>query len=264
MGAFDAVDGRYAALYARAEEVLGADDRVVAVEAAGSIGAGAADEWSDLDVHVAVFPESYDSFVADWPRWLSAITPTVFARTPIAPFIINAVTAEGLTLDVVVYRGELPAPPRPAGYAVGMLSAQRYATLTDALEYAVEEKLRGLAGPFITLIGRDDHITHLTGVAHIVRLLTTVLLAENGSAPAGKILRESLTDEQQSVVAGLPALHASREALIEFDLALTREMLTRARPLYARYGLTWPAPLAAVAATRLRDKLGINAADWLY
>ena len=41
-------------------------------------------------------------------------------------------------------------------------------------------------------------------------------------------------------------------------------MVTRGRPLYDRYGLTWPAPLAAVAADRLRDKLGIDVADWLY
>jgi len=39
MGGFEAVDARYRALYRRAEEVLGADPRVVAVEASGSVGA---------------------------------------------------------------------------------------------------------------------------------------------------------------------------------------------------------------------------------
>ena len=43
-------------------------------------------------------------------QWVAAITPTVFARTPLAPFIINTVTAEGLTVVGETWLGwDLPA-----------------------------------------------------------------------------------------------------------------------------------------------------------
>ena len=107
MGGFEVVDPRYRGLYDRAVEVLGADDRVQSVRAGGSIGAGTADAWSDLDLEVVTHAEHHDAFLADRDTWLAAITPTVFARTPIAPFIIN--TRHGRGPDVrhrrVVRRG---------------------------------------------------------------------------------------------------------------------------------------------------------------
>src|SRR5690606_7630970 len=94
MGGFEVVDPGYRALYERASAVLGADARVTAVGVGGSIGSGTADPWSDLDLRVAVDPAGHDAFVAEWPRWLADITPTVFARTPLAPWIVNAVTVD--------------------------------------------------------------------------------------------------------------------------------------------------------------------------
>jgi hypothetical protein len=41
--------------------------------------------------------------------------------------------------------------------------------------------LRGLTGPFMSLIQREEHMRHLTGVPHILGLLTTVFPAETGS-----------------------------------------------------------------------------------
>ena len=40
--------------------------------------------------------------------------------------------------------------------------------------------------------------------------------------------------------------------------------MTRARPLFTVYDLEWPAPLAHVAAQRLRECLDIDTNDWLY
>src|SRR5438105_694297 len=100
MGGLEVVDARYGPLLDRAREVLDADPRVLTVQVSGSIGSGTADRWSDLDLQVIADPEHFDALQADWPIWLAEITPTVFARTPIAPFIINAITDEGLTLDL--------------------------------------------------------------------------------------------------------------------------------------------------------------------
>jgi hypothetical protein len=194
---------------------------------------------------------------------LPAITPTVFARTPIAPFIVNTVTADGLTLDFVVWSGQVPDQVAEPRYTVGMLSGQRFDDVVDALEYAVEEQLRGLAGPFISLIQRQEHLRHLTGVPHLIGLLNTVFLAETGAPPPGKHWNETFTEEQRQAVAALPAVAATRERMVAFGLALAQLLLGRARPLYDAYGRQWPTELAGVVAGRLDSELGVDVSGWL-
>ncbi len=265
MGGFDSVDPRYRDLYERAARVLGADVRVSAVEVSGSIAHETADGWSDLDLAVAARAGDYDQFVADWESWLAEITPTVFARRPIAPFIINSVTCDGLTLDVAVYRDTIPAAPiSAAGYRVGMLATSAFTDLGEALNYAVDEQLRGLSGPFIKLLQREEHLFHLTGVPHILGQLTTVFLAETGSAPPLRPSNDAFTPEQLDAVAQLPPVAATRQALTDFGLGVARMIVTRGRALFPRYGLRWPEEFAAVANARMREQLGIDCSGWLY
>jgi hypothetical protein len=265
MGGFEVVDPGYAALYERAVEVLGADPRVQSVAVGGSIGAGTADQWSDLDLEVVARADDHAALVAAWPEWVAEITPTVFARTPIAPFIINTVTDAGLTFDIAVFAGEKPAfPPRGGAYVVGQLSSTPFAERGAALEYAVAEQLRGLTGPFVSLVQRDEHMRHLAGVPHLLGLLTTVFLAETELPPPGKHWNASYTDEQRATVAALPAVRAERNSIIAFGLAIAELVVTRARPLYPRYGLTWPAGLAVVSASRVCTCLDIDVSAWLH
>jgi hypothetical protein len=226
MGGLEVLDPRYPALYERTLEVLSADDRVKGVLLSGSVATGTADRWSDLDLQVVTHAARHEEFLADWPQWLARITPTVFARTPLAPFIINTVTDEGLPLDLAVYAEQPPPPyvPQTGEHVVGMLSGRRFTNIADALDYAVAEQLRGLAGPFLSLLQRDEHVRHITG---------------------------------------LPPLQATREAIIAFGLGLAELLVTRARPLFDTYDLRWPADLAAVAAERLRTVLDIDATSWL-
>ena len=271
MSGLEALDPRYGPLYERALAVLGNDPRVARVELSGSVAAGTADAWSDLDLHVVAHPQHYESVLADWPTWLADITPTVFARTPLLPFVVNTVTAEGLTFDVAIYSTETAPPttgaarpPQPAGYVVGMMSGRRFTDIDTALEYAVAESLRGLAGPFISLLQREEHLRHLTGVAHLVGLLTTVYLAEASAPPPGKHWNRAFTTEQREAAAGLPPVSANRDGIVAFGLGIAELTITRARPLYARYGLDWPTALAAVTAQRLQAVLGLDVGAWLY
>ena len=265
MAGFDVVDPRFRGLYDRVVSVLGSDARVKEVQVGGSIGAGSADAWSDLDIVVVTHPEQHDAFLADRDTWLSAITPTVFARTPIAPFVINTVTDEGLTFDISVWADAAPEwPATPVRYAVGMLSSAPFDEVRDALEYAVAEMLRGMNGPFISLLQRDEHLRHLTGVPHLLGLLTTVFLAETGATPPGKHWNGTYTEEQRDAVAGLPPVSATREGLIAFGLGVAELLITRARPLYPGYDLVWPEDLARVTATRVHQQLGIETSTWLY
>lgn len=263
MGGLEILDPRYGRLLDRFRAVVGRDPRVKAIEITGSVASGTADRWSDLDLQVITHRDHHDEVLAEWPTWLAEVTPTVFARTPIAPFVINAVTDEGLTLDVGVYAEAPPDVPASTGeYLVGMIG-RRFKDLGDALDYAVAEQLRGLAGPFISLLQRDEHLRHLAGVPHLLSLLTTVFLAETGAPPPGKHWNRTFTDEQRDAVAALPPMSATREGIVGFGLGLAELLVTRARPLYPTYGLAWPSELAAVAARRLRDELGVTATDWL-
>jgi hypothetical protein len=53
------------------------------------------------------------------------------------------------------------------------------------------------------------HLKHLTGVPHVLGLLTTVFLAETGTPPPGKIWNQAYTEEQRAAVAALPASSAA-------------------------------------------------------
>jgi hypothetical protein len=59
MGGIDVIDPRYRVLLERANKVLGGDHRVRSVTVGGSVGAGTADQWSDLDL--------------DWPAGLARV-----------------------------------------------------------------------------------------------------------------------------------------------------------------------------------------------
>lgn len=264
VGGLDVIDPRFTALYDRTMAVLGNDPRVASVTIGGSVGAGTADAWSDLDLQVVAHADHYDAFLSEWPTWLATITPTVFARTPVAPFIINAVTDEGLTLDLTVFKGEaIEFPPAP-GYSVGMLTGVRFTTVAEALEYAVAEQLRGIAGPFISLVQRDEHLRHLMGVPHLLGLLTTVFLAELDAPAPAKHWNDTFTAEQRAAVAALPAVTATRDGVVQFGLATAQLVITRARPQFTARGIEWPAPLARVAAQRVRACLDIDTSDWLH
>jgi hypothetical protein len=260
----DVVDPRFAALWDRARAVLEPDPRVREVRIHGSIATGTADAWSDLDVQVIATEDGFEPLLADWPSWLAEITPTVFARTPIAPFVVNTVTADGLTFDLSIWKGQPPAFPPPSGWAVGLLSGQRFDDVGLALEYAVAEQLRGMAGPFISLVKRGEHLRHLTGVPHLLGLLTTVFLAELDAPMPAKHWNRTFTEEQLAAVAALPPVAAPAEALTAFGLACSELLVTRARPELARRGLPGPSELAAVPAARVHDQLGIDTTRWLF
>lgn len=256
---FAKVDPRYAALYARACDVLGADERVVRVEVSGSIAEGTADEWSDLDLKVIVRDGALSGFLDEWQDWMAKITPTVLLDRPLFPFVINAVTDEGLTFDVSVWGESAPEWTPPAGFAVGMMSGRRFTDYPSAVAYAVQERLRCLAGPGIRFTKRGDSVSHLSGLGHTLGLLTTVLLAETGVVPEDPRHPERyLTAEQRAVFAALPPVAATPESLLAFELALAEATITRARPLL----VDWPSALAAVAKRNLRDHMGLEV-DWL-
>ena len=78
--ALDLLPDEYRVVFDRLLEVSAADERVVRIWLSGSLGRGAADAGSDLDVVIAVAGPEFDGFAAAWREWLARVTPTVLAR----------------------------------------------------------------------------------------------------------------------------------------------------------------------------------------
>lgn len=257
MGGFEAVDARYRRLYQRAVSAALADERIVRVDVHGSVANGTADKWSDLDLKVIVREADLAAVVGESASFIDAIAPTVFADRPLAPFIVNAVTADGLTLDVSFWAEHAPEWPLPTGLQVGFLSARRYDSYPDAVAYAVREQLRGLSGPLIKFLQRGQHIAHFMGLGHTLSLLITVLLAESDAPVDGRRPADALNKEQRWVISILPAVQPTFQSLLAYELAIAQEVLTRGRVLFDADGIEWPSAFEAVAAKNLREQLGV-------
>ncbi len=76
----------------RAKHVLATDPRIAAAWVEGSLAAGTADAWSDVDFHVAV----EDPAAIDGEELLGRIAPVISALTfPLGPVRLVAATLEG-------------------------------------------------------------------------------------------------------------------------------------------------------------------------
>lgn len=263
VGGREVIDPRYEHLYQRALEVFDADERIIEVQIHGSLATGTADEWSDLDLKVIVRDDDHAAVVAEWKSFIDAISPTVFAQRPIAPVVVNCVTFEGLTLDVSFFLDSFRDFPMPDGLGVGLLSGQRHHEYPSAVDYAVNEALRGISGPLPKFLNRGEHVAHFMGVGHTLSLLQAVLLAEADAPINSRKPANELSDEKRAVIDALPPVAPNYDALLAYELAIGQQVITRGRKLFADYGLDWPSAFEAVAAVNLREKLGVTV-DWLH
>jgi predicted nucleotidyltransferase len=232
---------RLEAFVEHAAAVLRADDRVAAAWLGGSLAAGTADPYSDVDLRVAVADEPFDGFVADWERLLERLAPTVLRRkigTPESPILI-AITPEWLRFDVAVARA---AAPERAGDRVlfdrrGASPAAPPPARPDPaarLPGLVEEFLRVL-GLWRVVDGRGELVLMAHGAGLLRWSLVELFLIENRAQRGGMLhLNPYLTAEQRALLEGLPTTPP------ELNAALAREFLPRARALMAAHGQPYP------------------------
>lgn len=96
---FGMPDG-YQRLLDRCVEVFIADDRVVALFAAGSVGRGTADASSDLDLVAALVDQAaVEDVCAGWETLIEEVTPTVYRRL-LGTQIVTVVTPSWERLDI--------------------------------------------------------------------------------------------------------------------------------------------------------------------
>lgn len=236
------------------------DPRIRAAWLAGSFGKGIADRWSDVDAHLLIDPAQIDDFRAGVQGWLEGLRPLVLYRLLFGGQMVNAMTDEGMRLDVWLHSGEsaevVEGHTRVLYAEEGALDWKpnpgTELSQTEAaaeLERAIPEFWRCVAMLPVPL-GRDEKLIGAAGNFLILLLLTDVFALASGIRkdrgvkalngflpPAYRQLAEEATF--------LPAL--TREELARFQLRLARLMQEHGPAICAQWGVDYPQALEDAA-----------------
>lgn len=121
-----------------------------------------------------------------------------------------------------------------------------------------------MLGLLPVVAGRGEWVVAAAGT-DLLRGFVQELLVEASPVPdrGGALgLARLLTPVDRELLAGLPHPGPDREAVIAAHAALARTFLPRARALYGRLELEWPAAFEEATRRRLLLTLGPVAADW--
>jgi hypothetical protein len=254
----------YAALLARVVETLEADLRVRALWLAGSVGRGVADAGSDLDLVVTVrTPESLAG-----PETWAFVDPVITTPIPGMPGCFALTTREGLRVDVVL---ESPADVAGSSYDRRVCVFDRDGLEPPAsakpdggpdvgrMQATVTEFLRQSAIFPAAVVAREDWLLGQVAVHHYRLMLYDLFVQSNQPLPPMGVKQWSsrLTEEQRSILAGLPLPAAERGAVVTAMSATRRAIRTHGRAALERAGGGWPAEADdAMAAYWARHGLG--------
>jgi hypothetical protein len=264
----------YHLLYRQVLAAAERDGRVRAMWLGGSLGRGAADAGSDLDIVLALAPASFDEFAAGWRDWLAEITPTVLARPlPGLPGSFFSVTTSCLRLDVVAERaggadaaalarrllviakdgivstgaagppGRVVPPPGPDAARLAEMTAEFFRQMT-IFPAAV--------------VARADWLLGVVGVQGAQLMLYELFVEANQPLPPMGVKQWSakLTPEQRDICAGLPAPSATRQSVLAAMRATAAAYRQAATAILAARGVPWPTEFEQAVRRFWKDELG--------
>lgn len=265
-------DERQQAVIARAAEVLPQDERVLGVYLIGSYATGAADGFSDVDVHLVVTDDSVEWFGEHWDDVLRELTgPTVL--TDRVPGLIGGlgITPDWLHVDLFVH--PLASFEREQYDGVRVLF-DRDGTLFPEGDIAPKGGRPGepywpatnvnlffyFLGNLVTVLGRDERIVGNQGVGALRDLLVALMLAERGVRRTGgaKRLNALLSDEQRTVLEAVPAAGTEPADIIAANQYICREFITRGRALAKLTDNPWPTEFVDATLTHLRNHFHVE------
>ena len=237
-----------------------ADPRVRAAWLAGSYGKGIADRWSDVDAHLLIDPAQIDDFRAGVRVWLEALRPLVLYRLLFGDRMVNAMTDEGMRLDVWLHDGEsaevvegqarvLYATEDALTWKPNPGSVLSQAEAAAELERAIPEFWRCVAMLPVPL-GRDEKLIGAAGNFLILLLLTDVLCVQSGIRKdrGVKALNGFLPPELRCLAedaTSLPAL--THEDLARFQLRLACIMQEHGPVICEQWQVDYPQALEDAA-----------------
>lgn len=248
---------------------LGADPQIEAAWLGGSLGRGAGDAFSDVDVVALVRQGSAAEVGLRYVRDAATIAEPVLVTPLFGGRVVSVVTADWRRFDVsFIEASELGrfdaanlislfnkgdrAPPRAESVA--------YQASPDAVLRLVNEFLRVL-GLLVVAAGREEWLLAVSGTDILRRLTIDLMLEENRVGPVqrGGALRRNplLTAEQRQALEGLSPIAANRRSVTAVNLELAAIFLPRARRLSDEIGGAWPSAFEAATRRHLRERLGL-------
>lgn len=258
-----------AALAARIGEVLESEAAIRAAWIAGSLGEGAGDRWSDVDVHYAVEDRSLEHVGRDHRRLVDAIGPSVRVEPLGSPPALVVVFGPGWERYDLYLRplSQVKAAP-PVGIhvlfdRVGLFPAESVPPAPAGTPYWPGPLVNGfiyILGCAPIVAGRGEIGIAIHGVATQRWSLMQLMLAENGHHPAGGVKRVNafLAPEQRDVIMRQPPLENTVESIVHGHVAVARDFLSRARRLAAATGAEYPVEYERAAVRWVESELHVS------
>jgi hypothetical protein len=248
---------------------LGADARIRAAWLEGSLGRAQADRYSDIDLHLWIEDAALVEFGAGAEAWLAAICPLVLYRLLFDGRMINALSADGLRIDVWLHGGDAPVVDehktrvlldRNQALQTGKRSpAPDPVAIAARLEQQIQEFWRCVS-MLPVVIGRDERIVSLQGLVIEVNLLTDVLLLGYGvERDTGvKRLNAYLPPHCRTALEDALALDGlTPESLARSHLRLAALLQREGPALAARHGFAYPEALQRAALRYIAAELAL-------
>ena len=241
------------------QSALEANPTVKAAWLTGSFGRGNADRFSDIDLNLWLNANDVDEFRKDTQAWLEAIRPLVLFRWMFNDRMANALTADGLRLDLWLHADAAPVLD-PARVQVlldreSALQMTASAAMPDAA--ALRNRLLEMIREFWrcialtpAVIGRDERIVSMMGLTIEASILTDVIISgydiprDSGVKRLNPFLPEELRQKIEEALA-FDGLTPNR--LVQAHLGLARIMQEEGRKLATRHDFDYPAAVETAA-----------------
>jgi predicted nucleotidyltransferase len=247
--------------------VLSADARIESAWLSGSLGRGAGDQFSDVDVTVVAPEPGFDAVLKHFTADRSAIAPVVHSLVHGFDRVVSSVTEDWQRFDLTFLK-----PAEFASLPLGEVrplfnrgTPQKPATAAPPPHKPQAARIAQIVGEFIRVLGlapgamgRGEYLAGLDGVGMLRRMIIDLMREKNGTAavPGSAIhVNVHLTAEQRRALEALPPLGADRDSLLAMNQALWRVFRPLAQELCAQTGAPWPAAFEEATRRHLASAL---------
>jgi hypothetical protein len=249
-----------------AAQVLPAEPGLVAAWLGGSLASGVADEYSDVDLNVAVEDAHLDSWRETWPSVVERCAgPLVLAQAISSPEVVGgfALTTAWEHVDLVVQARSELSPPEPCRILhdpEGLLEERRDVVARGDPYYPADEVrlFLYLLGNLVVVAGRGELVVAHGGVGALRDLLVRLMLAGNGvrKTDGQKRLNPYLSAGQRAVLESLPIPAVDLDEILGACRRVRDAYVARARELARTTGSSFPDDLATATERHLTRHLG--------
>lgn len=243
------------------------DSRVAAAWLEGSFGRGNADRYADLDIHLLLTTTGVADFRAGVEAWLNDLRPLVLFTLLFDGQMVNALTVDGLRVDVWLHSGDHVALD---GAKAKLICAQPGVVTWDAVTPAKEpaQIAAGLQRQLKefwrcisllpSVIGRRELIISLMGLGVEINLLGEILTTGYGVArdTGVKNLNRFLPGDTQAALEAALNLHGlTQQSLAQAHLGLAHIAQQHGRLIAQRHGFAYPHELEAAVLRYVEAEL---------